>query len=348
MAWSTPYADSSSPADAVPDASPPTLSVVVPCYNEEPVIEATHARLLGSLQALGLSFEILYVNDGSQDGTLSRLQALQRSCREVRVLSLSRNFGHQMAVTAGLDYAQGAAVVLIDADLQDPPELIGTLVAKWREGYDVVYGQRERRAGESIFKRATAALFYRLINHLSDVPIPLDTGDFRLMSRRVVEALKHMPERDRFLRGMVSWVGFRQTAVQYARAERHAGKTKYPLSKMVAFAADGILSFSLKPLHLATMMGFLTSALAFLGILYALGLRLLTPYWVSGWTLLMISILFLGGVQLICLGILGEYLGRIYAASKRRPLYLVAEAYGWAPAEAPSGARHARAERQAG
>lgn len=307
----------------------PTLSVVVPCYNEEAVIEETHRRLSKSLEHLGDPFEIVYVDDGSRDRTLSMLRLIQAKDESVRVISFSRNFGHQIAVSAGLDHAQGDAIVLIDADLQDPPELIGTMLEKWREGYDVVYGQRHSREGESYFKVATARLFYRSINRLSDVPIPLDTGDFRLMSRQVVDVLRRMRERDRFIRGMVSWVGFRQYALPYERARRYAGVSKYPLRKMIAFATDGILSFSIKPLRLATTMGFMTSALAIVGILYALILRLWTSNWVSGWTLLIISVLLLGGVQLICLGIVGEYVGRIYSESKRRPLYLIGETFGF-------------------
>jgi glycosyltransferase involved in cell wall biosynthesis len=316
-----------------PTQSGPTISVVVPCYNEEAVITETHRRLAEVLGQLGPSYELLYVNDGSRDQTLTLLKGISDRDSHVRVISLSRNFGHQMAVSAGIDYAVGEAVVLIDADLQDPPELIGRMLVKWREGYDVVYGQRRVRVGETRFKLASAKLFYRFLNTLSDVPVPMDTGDFRLMSRRVVEAIKHMPERDRFLRGMVSWVGFPQYALQYDRAERFAGASKYPLKKMIAFALDGLLSFSIKPLHLATSMGFLASLLAFIGILYAVTLRIFTSYWVSGWTLLIISTLFLGGVQLICLGIIGEYVGRIYSATKRRPLYLVAEAWGFHQAD---------------
>lgn len=310
-------------------SSEPIVSVIVPCYNEESVIDETHRRLTDTLSSLGCSYEILYVDDGSRDKTLLKLRSIQAHDETVRVLSFSRNFGHQIAVSAGIDHAQGEAIVLIDADLQDPPELIRSMLEKWREGYDVVYGQRHSREGESYFKVATARLFYRFINRLSDVPIPLDTGDFRLMSRQVVEVLRRMPEKDRFIRGMVSWVGFRQCALPYERARRYAGVSKYPLRKMVAFATDGILSFSIKPLRLATTVGFLTSGLAIFGILYALVLRLWTSNWVSGWTLLIISVLFLGGVQLICLGIIGEYVGRIYSESKRRPLYLIGEAMGF-------------------
>jgi dolichol-phosphate mannosyltransferase len=307
----------------------PTVSIVVPCFNEEAVIQETHRRLTDTLSYLGCRYEIVYVDDGSRDRTFVILKSIQATDEAVRVLSFSRNFGHQMAVSAGLDHAQGDAIVLIDADLQDPPELIRPMFEKWREGFDVVYGQRHTREGETYFKVTTARLFYRVINRLSDVPIPLDTGDFRLMSRHVVEVIKHMPERDRFIRGMVSWIGFRQCALPYERARRYAGISKYPLRKLVAFATDGILSFSIKPLRLATTMGFFTSGLAVLGILYALFLRLWTSNWVSGWTLLIISVLFLGGVQLICLGIIGEYVGRIYSESKRRPLYVIGDALGF-------------------
>ena len=231
-------------------------------------------------------------------------------------------------------------MVLIDADLQDPPEVVHEMVAKWREGYDVVYGTRTERPGESAFKLATARAFYRLLNRLSDVPIPLDTGDFRLMSRAVVETLKAMPERDRFVRGMVSWVGFRQIALPYRRAERFAGESKYPLSKMLRFATDGILSFSIKPLQMSVTLGSLAAVLAMSGIAYALYLRIFTSVWVEGWTALMIAVLFLGGVQLICVGILGEYIGRIYNEVKRRPLYVVQDRIGFADtAEVPQRQR---------
>ncbi len=310
----------------------PFLSVVVPCYNEEAVITQTHERLRGVLAGLGdLDFEIVYVDDGSSDRTALLLQRLQREDRSVRVVRFSRNFGHQVAVSAGIDHAAGDAVVLIDADLQDPPETIREMVTRWREGYDVVYGVRTDRPGESAFKLATAKGFYRLMNRLSDTAIPLDTGDFRLMDRKVVTALQSMPERDRFVRGMVSWVGFRQTALPYQRAPRAAGESKYPLFKMLRFAFDGITSFSVAPLRVAIWLGFFASAVAAAGIVYALTLRLWTSMWVTGWTLLFIGILFMGGVQLISLGIIGEYVGRIYAESKRRPLYLVQERIGFEP-----------------
>ncbi len=303
--------------------SSPTLSVVVPCFNEAECIRETHRHLIEVLSTLGHEWEIIYVNDGSKDETLDILINLISGSSSIRVISFSRNFGHQTAVTAGIDYAKGEAVVLIDADLQDPPELIPEMILKWQEGFDVVYGQRRTRKGETPFKKISAKLFYRLINSLSEVPIPLDTGDFRLIDRRVVDVLGQMPERSRFIRGMVSWAGFRQTPILYDRSERFAGESKYPLRKMIKFGLDGVLSFSIQPLKLATSLGGLVSACSALGIIYALTLRLFTKDWVSGWTLLMISVLFLGGVQLVFLGVIGEYVGRIYAESKGRPQYVI-------------------------
>jgi polyisoprenyl-phosphate glycosyltransferase len=300
------------------------LTIVVPCYNEEEVIDETHRRLSQLAASLDdLEVEIVYVDDGSHDRTLERLMAIQQGDPAVRLLALSRNFGHQIAVSAGLEHAAGDAVVLIDADLQDPPEVVAEMVARWRAGVDVAYGVRAEREGETRFKVWTAKRFYRLINRMSEVAIPLDTGDFRLMDRRVVDALLAMPERDRFVRGMVAWAGFRQEPVHYQRAARFAGETKYPLKRMLSFAADGILSFSLAPLRLAVYTGLVASVLALLGIVYALVLRLFTDVWVAGWTLLFIAVLFLGGVQLLFLGVIGEYLGRVYGEVKRRPLYLL-------------------------
>jgi len=315
------------PTDTV--ARQNSISVVVPCYNEEDVIRQTHSRLSNALVATGLEYEIVYVNDGSRDNTLAILRELQAADSHVRVVAFARNFGHQVAVTAGVDFATGDAVVLIDADLQDPPELITEMVRMWRDGYQVVYGVRESRTGESAFKLLTAKYFYRIINSISDVAIPLDTGDFRLMDRRVVDVLKSMPERDRFLRGMVSWIGFKQSPLHYARSERAAGGTKYPLRKMILFALDGIVSFSLVPLRLATLFGFVAAVFAMLGIAYALVLRLFTGNWAPGWTLLFITTFFLGGATLLCLGIIGEYVGRIYRELKRRPLYVVGEVHGF-------------------
>jgi dolichol-phosphate mannosyltransferase len=293
------------------------------------VICETHRRLVEVLDKVQMDWELIYVDDGSADATWDILKELQTSDNRVRVLRFTRNFGHQLAISAGLEHASGEAVVLIDADLQDPPECILDMVALWRDGYDVVYGQRTERVGESAFKLWTAKWFYRLINRLTEIKTPLDAGDFRLMDRRVVEALKAMPERDRYVRGLVSWVGFRQTALPYRREARLAGKTKYPLNKMLRFALDGILSFSLVPLKLATGLGFIAAFFALLGIIYALILRLFTTIWISGWTLLFIALLFLGGVQLICLGIIGEYVGRSYYEAKRRPLYLIWERLGF-------------------
>ena len=312
------------------------VSIVVPCYNEEPVIRETHSQLLTVLEQLKPdSFEIIYVNDGSKDSTQDILEEIQIGESRVRVLNFSRNFGHQIAVTAGLDYAKGDAVVLIDADLQDPPSVILEMVKRWHDGYHVVYGMRTDRPGETRFKLWTAKIFYRLLNRLSDVTIPLDVGDFRLMDRRVVDVLRAMPERDRYLRGMVSWVGFRQIAVMYRREPRFAGESKYPLLKMLKFATDGIISFSIVPLRLAVWAGVVAIFLALGGILYALVLRLYfsETHWVRGWTSTFVAILFLGGTQLIFLGFIGEYIGRIYNEVKRRPLYILQERLGFDTAE---------------
>jgi dolichol-phosphate mannosyltransferase len=312
-------------------SGPKTLcSVIVPCYNEEAVILETYKRLTSELSKLqDISLEFVFVDDGSRDATFRLLSEIQRTDSRVRVVAFSRNFGHQIAVTAGLEHAAGDAVVLIDADLQDPPEVIHQMIERWRDGVDVAYGLRVGREGETALKLWTAKIFYRTINRMSDVPIPLDTGDFRLMDRKVVDAVLAMPERDRFVRGMVSWVGFRQEPVPYRRAARFAGVTKYPLMKMIRFAADGILSFSLVPLRLATYLGFGAAALAMLGITYALVMRLMTDIWVTGWTLLFIGLMFIGGVQLVALGVIGEYLGRVYGEVKRRPLYLVGRRLGF-------------------
>lgn len=313
------------------------LSVVVPCFNEEEVLQETHRRLTEVFESEpSVQLELVYVDDGSRDRTLDLLRELQRLDRRVRVVSFSRNFGHQFAVTAGLDHSSGDAVCVIDADLQDPPEVILQMLARWRDGVDVAYGVRTERDGESAFKRGTASLFYRTINRLSETPIPLDTGDFRLMDRTAVEAFQAMPERDRFVRGMVAWAGFRQEAVPYRRAARFAGSTKYPLRKMLKFAADGIVSFSTTPLRVAIHVGLSAAVLALLGVAYALVMRLATSNWVEGWTLLFIAVLFIGGVQLMFMGVVGEYVGRIYGEVKRRPLYLVREQLGFEPVASPA------------
>lgn len=310
------------------------LSIIVPCFNEDSVIRETHRSLVAAMEQLPEGdYELIYVDDGSRDGSLQILHEFQLADPRVRVIALSRNFGHQIAVTAGLEHASGDAVVVIDADLQDPPGVILEMLDRWRQGVDVAYGARSERKGETAFKLWTAKAFYRFINRFSEVEIPLDTGDFRFMDRLVVDALLTMPERDRFLRGLVAWVGFRQEPVFFNRAARRAGETKYPLKRMLRFAADGILSFSSVPLRLAVYMGFLTSGLALLGIVYALALRLFTDVWVTGWTLLFIAMLLLGGVQLLFLGVIGEYLGRIYGEVKRRPLYVVRERFGFTAVE---------------
>lgn len=310
------------------------LSAIVPCYNEEAVLSELHRRVsavLVQLAAKGLDYELIFVDDGSRDGTGELLRGLQQSDPRVRVIRFSRNFGHQFAVTAGIDYAAGDAVVVLDADLQHPPEIIPQLVDEWRRGSDVVHAVRRDRVGEAAFKRGTSRLFYRVINRLSETNIPAETGDFRLMSRRVVEVLKKMPERDRFVRGMVGWVGFNQVSIRYESAVRYAGESKYTLRKMIAFGLDGMVSFSVSPLRIATTVGFVSAVFSLLGIVYALFVRLFSREWVPGWAGLFIVVLLIGGIQLLCLGIVGEYVGRIYGEAKRRPLYLVAESYGFNP-----------------
>jgi len=321
-----------------------TLSVVVPLFNEADNVGELLRRIRNVIHGLTVApaaYEVILVDDGSRDATLEKLLAAAHDDPHLRVLSLSRNFGHQIAATAGLDVARGDAVVLMDGDLQDPPELIDDFLATFREGYDVVYATRRRRHGESRFKVFTAALFYRTIRRLTNVSIPVDTGDFRLMSRRVTAALRDSRERHRFIRGLVSWVGFKQTGIEYDRAERFSGSSKYPVSKMLKFAIDGITAFSEIPLRLATWFGFAVSAIGFAVALYEVGLRVFTGYNLPGYTSTIFAILFLGGVQLITIGILGEYVGRVYDEIKGRPLYLVAENVGAGlevaePSSAPS------------
>ena len=311
------------------------LSVIVPCYNEEAVLKATHERLSDVCgQMRELSYELIFVNDGSHDQTQLILNQLLHDSH-VRILRLSRNFGHQIAVTAGLEEAAGDVIVVIDADLQDPPEVISQMVELWREGNDVVYGIRVEREGEGRFKLWTAKVFYRLINRLSETKMPLDAGDFRLLDRKVVDVIKSMPERARFLRGMVSWAGFRQVSLPYHRLARHAGVSKYPLRKMIHFAMDGIISFSLVPLKLAIWTGFMAIWLAVIGIIVAVLDRLLEKDLTRGWASLFVAVLFMSGVQLVSLGIIGEYLGRIYTEVKHRPLYVVEERLGFVEARSP-------------
>ena len=306
------------------------LSVVVPCFNEEEVLPKTHPRLIEVLETLPVhAFELIYVDDGSRDATLDILRGTQRADARVRVVILSRNFGQQMALTAGLQNAAGDAIVVMDADLQDPPEIIHEMVDRWRQGVDVAYGTRTERRGDSLSRQAVASVFYRFLNRLADIDIPLNTGEFRLMDRAVVDSVVAMPERDRLTRGMVAWTGFRQEPVFFDRPARAAGETKWPLRNMVSLATDGILSFSLAPLRLATGLGLLAVGLALSGILYTMVILFLTDTWISGWVTLFIAVLFLGGVQLVLLGVLGEYVGRIYGEVKRRPLYFVKERLGF-------------------
>ncbi|MGJ8583198.1 MAG: glycosyltransferase family 2 protein [Marinosulfonomonas sp.] len=310
------------------------VSVVVPCYDEEEVLPAAWMRIKSLADRLdSYIFEFVFVDDGSKDDTMVLLRDMADADDRVRVLGFARNFGHQIAATAGIEAATGDCVVLIDADMQDPPEVVERMIGKWEEGFDVVYGVRQKRPGETWFKLASAKGFYRFLNRLSDVQIPLDAGDFRLLNRPVVEVLRQMPEKHRFLRGMVAWVGFRQHALPYERDPRLAGTSKYPLSKMLKFAADGIVSFSIKPLRIATNLGLIASALALVGILYAVVMRIFTSTWVEGWTGLIIAVLFIGGVQLISLGVIGEYLGRVYEEVKNRPLFVLREKIGFPDAE---------------
>ena len=301
------------------------LTVVVPVFNEIEGIDAFYDRTKAVLDGLsGLDHEFVFVDDGSSDDSAERLAELSRRDPTIRVIKFSRNFGHQIAITAGIDHARGDAIVVIDADLQDPPESIGDFVEKWRSGYDVVFGVRSGRDGETRGKLWTAKLFYRLLRRSTNVEIPVDVGDFRLMSRRSARVLRGMREKDRFVRGLVSWMGFRQVGVPYHRDARHAGETKYPYRKMVKFALDGITSFSSAPLKLASWMGYLASGLAFL-YLASVFVQKAMGATIQGWATIMVALLFLGGVQLICLGIIGEYIGRIFNEIKGRPMYVVEE-----------------------
>lgn len=301
----------------------PQLSVVVPVYNEAPVLRALTDRLVPVLEDTGCSWELVLVNDGSRDDTWALMQELRAAEPRLTLINLSRNFGHQLAITAGMDLARGEAVVVMDADLQDPPEVLHDMLAKWREGYDVVYGVRTRRNAESLFKRASASVFYRLLGKMTPIDIPVDTGDFRLLSRRALDDLKRMPERARYVRGMVSWLGYKQVGVEFEREARHAGTTKYPPRKMLAFAVDGMVSFSTVPLRLATTLGFVMACSAILYSLYVMVLKLWVGTAIPGWTSTIAVVVFIGSAQLICLGIIGEYVGRIYDEVKARPLYFI-------------------------
>jgi len=320
--------------------SRPTLSFVIPIYNEEPIIPELDRRLREFLAQIGTeigeSWEVVFVNDGSKDRSPELLAELAAREPRYKVLSFARNFGHQIAITAGVDRAEGDAVVVMDADLQDPPEVVRAMIGKWREGYDVAYGVRAKRHGETLFKKVTAAAFYRMLNALLGVAIPVDAGDFRLMSRPVVLALRALREHHRFVRGMVAWVGFKQTAVTYDRPARFAGETKYPLRKMLKFAIDGITSFSIVPLRIATWLGVLAGIFGLVTAGWAIWVKLFLSGVVPGWTTLTILVALGSSAQLLMTGILGEYVGRIYEEVKRRPLYVVGQEINFdaAPSEA--------------
>jgi glycosyltransferase involved in cell wall biosynthesis len=311
-------------------SAPVQISVVVPLYNEEENLDYLFSRILVVLERLETTYEIVCVNDGSRDKTLINLIDYHHRYPTIKVVNLSRNFGKDIALTAGIDYTSGQAVIPIDADLQDPPELILELVNKWREGYDVVYATRKLRLGETWLKRFTAAAFYQIINKISDFPIPHNTGDFRLLDRQVVEALKQMPERRRFMKGLFAWVGFKQTSILFDRDPRYQGETKWNFWKLWNFALDGITSFSFFPLKIWSYVGLAISVMALFSALYLITRTIIQGVDVPGYASIMTAILFLGGIQLLTLGILGEYLGRVYEEVKGRPIYLVRDCYGFA------------------
>jgi len=302
----------------------PILSLILPIYNEEKNIDELYERSQRVLASVG-GYEIIFINDGSKDGSLQKIIALSQKDRNVKLIDFSRNFGHQIAITAGLDHAQGDAVIIMDSDLQDTPETIAEMVEKWKEGYEVVYGRRRTRR-DGIFKRSTAFIFYRLLKKFTNIEIPEDTGDFRLMDKKVVQEMKRLREHSRFMRGLTSWVGFKQTSVLFDRGERKFGETGYPISKMLKFALDGLTAFSYIPLKLAAYLGFATAFLSVIGIIYALYRKFFHPEEViSGWTFTIICIFFIGGIQLIVLALIGEYIGRIYTETQNRPLYIIRE-----------------------
>ena len=303
----------------------PEISIVVPLYNEEKNIRLMYDRLVSSILKITSNFEIIYVNDGSKDNSFLELLKLSNEDERVKYINFSRNFGHQIAVTAGLDYSKGAAVVIIDGDLQDPPEVIPEMYAKHKEGFEVVYGQRLKRKGDNFFKKITAKYFYRILKKITSINIPLDTGDFRLIDRKIVKDLKNMPEQNKFLRGQIAWLGYRQTSIFFERDERKFGETGYPFSKMLKFALDGITGFSDVPLQFVTKTGIFISFISFLVILYAIFSHFILERTITGWTSLIISSMFIGGVQLISVGIIGEYISRINKNVQNRPLYIVRE-----------------------
>lgn len=302
-------------------------SVVVPVYNEEEVLHETYKRLTTVMEGTGESYEIIFVNDGSRDKTRDMAVAICTQDPRVKLIDFSRNFGHQIAITAGMDYTVGQCVVVIDADLQDPPEVIPQMIAKWREGYEVVYGQRIKRVGETFFKKFTAKVFYRFLRQMTEVDIPVDTGDFRLIDRKVCDALKLISEKNRYVRGIISWLGFKSAPVEFVRDKRFAGTTKYPLKKMIKFASDAVMSFSYKPLKLATYFGSFVSAASFIYLIVTIILKLCGAATVPGWASIMAVSLFFNGVILMILGIIGTYIGRIYDEAKDRPLYVIRDVF---------------------
>ncbi|GKS09311.1 putative glycosyltransferase YkcC [Paenibacillus chitinolyticus] len=310
-------------------------SIIIPMYNEEAVIQETYRRLKVVMSETSETYELIFINDGSKDRSAEIIKEYAAWDETVKLIDFSRNFGHQIAITAGMDYASGDAVIIIDADLQDPPELILQMIEKWKEGYEVVYAKRVKRSGETFFKKWSASLFYRVLRASTDIHIPVDTGDFRLMDRKVCDEMKKLPENNRFVRGLVSWVGFRQTAIEYERDERLAGETKYPLKRMIKLSLDGITSFSYKPLKLAGYLGVLLSGSGFLYLLYVVYLALFTDATLKGWPSVVGIMLIFNGFVLLMLGILGEYIGRIYDETKGRPLYIVRECHGLPKQEGP-------------
>ncbi|MFF2158156.1 glycosyltransferase family 2 protein [Paenibacillus chitinolyticus] len=319
-------------------------SIIIPMYNEEAVIQETYRRLKVVMSETSETYELIFINDGSRDRSAEIIKEYAAWDETVKLIDFSRNFGHQIAITAGMDYASGDAVIIIDADLQDPPELILQMIGKWKEGYEVVYAKRVKRSGETFFKKWSASLFYRVLRASTDIHIPVDTGDFRLMDRKVCDEMKKLPENNRFVRGLVSWVGFRQTAIEYERDERLAGETKYPLKRMIKLSLDGITSFSYKPLKLAGYLGALLSGSGFLYLLYVVYLALFTDATLKGWPSVVGIMLIFNGFVLLMLGILGEYIGRIYDETKGRPLYIVREYHGLQKQEGQIPQRLARYE----
>lgn len=307
----------------------PTYSFVLPVYNEEETLPELHTRMCALLDQLDGPAEVILVDDGSRDRSYPLMIGINATDPRFKVIHFARNFGQQIALSAGMDLASGQAVVLMDADLQDPPEVVLQMAAKWREGYDLVYAQRERRENETWFKKKTSQLFYRTLKYMTEVDVPLDTGDFRLIDRRALDAFRAMRERGRYVRGMFGWIGFKQTGVTYVRPGRFAGETKYPLMKLIRLALDGIISFSNLPLRMVLQVGFLVSVVSFCAGITAIVIKLSGAYAVSGWASLVVFVSFIGGVQLTVLGVMGEYVGRIYEEVKHRPLYLVRELHGF-------------------